>query len=116
MIDYGKILNPTVVNDIKPSGIRRFFDIAASMDDVISLGVGEPDFPTPWHIRRAGIKSLENSKTRAANSCIVDERSLSGFAADLALLWYLAPIRAFISAYTISAFVSDFRHPYSAML
>ncbi len=64
MMDYGKILNPTVLNDIKPSGIRKFFDIAATMDDVISLGVGEPDFPTPWHIRRAGIKSLEGSKTR----------------------------------------------------
>jgi len=64
MMDYDRILNPTVVRDIKPSGIRRFFDIAATMDDVISLGVGEPDFPTPWHIRRAGIKSLENSKTR----------------------------------------------------
>jgi len=64
MMDYDKILNPTVTRDIKPSGIRRFFDIAATMDDVISLGVGEPDFPTPWHIRRAGIKSLEDSKTR----------------------------------------------------
>ncbi|MBE6583421.1 MAG: aminotransferase class I/II-fold pyridoxal phosphate-dependent enzyme [Ruminococcaceae bacterium] len=64
MIDYSKILNPTVTCDIKPSGIRKFFDIAATMDDVISLGVGEPDFPTPWHIRRAGIKSLEGSKTR----------------------------------------------------
>ena len=64
MMDYDKILNPTVTRDIKPSGIRKFFDIAATMDDVISLGVGEPDFPTPWHIRRAGIKSLEGSKTR----------------------------------------------------
>ena len=75
MIDYGKILNPTVVNDIKPSGIRRFFDIAASMDDVISLGVGETDFPTPWHIRRAGIKSLENSKTRyTSNAGLIELR------------------------------------------
>lgn len=75
MIDYSKILNPTVVNDIKPSGIRRFFDIAASMDDVISLGVGEPDFPTPWHIRRAGIKSLEESKTRyTSNSGLLELR------------------------------------------
>jgi aminotransferase len=75
MIDYGKILNPTVVNDIKPSGIRRFFDIAASMDDVISLGVGEPDFPTPWHIRRAGIRSLEESKTRyTSNSGLMELR------------------------------------------
>ena len=64
MMDYDRILNPTVTRDIKPSGIRRFFDIAATMEDVISLGVGEPDFPTPWHIRRAGIKSLEGSKTR----------------------------------------------------
>ena len=64
MIDYAKILNPVVSEDIKPSGIRKFFDIAASMDGVISLGVGEPDFPTPWHIRRAGIKSLEESRTR----------------------------------------------------
>lgn len=75
MIDYEKILNPTVVRDIKPSGIRRFFDIAASMEGVISLGVGEPDFPTPWHIRRAGIKSLENSKTRyTSNSGLVELR------------------------------------------
>lgn len=75
MIDYSKMLNPTVVNDIKPSGIRRFFDIAASMEGVISLGVGEPDFPTPWHIRRAGIKSLENSKTRyTSNSGLIELR------------------------------------------
>lgn len=75
MIDYGKILNPTVVNDIKPSGIRKFFDIAATMDDVISLGVGEPDFPTPWHIRRAGIRSLEENKTRyTSNSGIIELR------------------------------------------
>lgn len=64
MMDYEKILNRTLTHDIKPSGIRKFFDIAESMDDVISLGVGEPDFPTPWHVRRAGIKSLEDSKTR----------------------------------------------------
>ncbi len=75
MIDYSKILNPTVVNDIKPSGIRKFFDIAATMDDVISLGVGEPDFPTPWHVRRAGIRSLEESKTRyTSNSGILELR------------------------------------------
>lgn len=48
---------------MKPSGIRKFFDIVAEMDDVISLGVGEPDFATPWHIRDAGIDSLENGKT-----------------------------------------------------
>lgn len=63
MIDYSKILNKHVV-EMKPSGIRKFFDIAEKMCDVISLGVGEPDFPTPWHIRREGIRSLENGKIR----------------------------------------------------
>ena len=61
-MDYDKILNPSVCA-IKPSGIRKFFDIAAEMDDVITLGVGEPDFTTPWHIREAGIYSLETGKT-----------------------------------------------------
>lgn len=75
MIDYARILNPVVTDDIKPSGIRKFFDIAASMEGVISLGVGEPDFPTPWHIRRAGIKSLEESKTRyTSNSGLIELR------------------------------------------
>lgn len=63
MIDYSKILSDTVQN-IKPSGIRKFFDIAATMDDVISLGVGEPDFQTPWSVRKAGITSLEKGKTK----------------------------------------------------
>jgi aminotransferase len=57
-----KPLNP-VIAACPPSGIRRFFDIAASMDDVISLGVGEPDFVTPWRIREAGIFALENGFT-----------------------------------------------------
>ncbi len=75
MIDYDRILNPTVSRDIKPSGIRKFFDIAATMEDVISLGVGEPDFPTPWHIRRAGMKSLEQSKTRyTSNAGLIELR------------------------------------------
>lgn len=62
-MDYQKVLNPTVTG-LKPSGIRKFFDIAEEMDNVISLGVGEPDFLTPWHIREAGIASLESGKTR----------------------------------------------------
>ncbi len=62
-MDYDKILNP-VVTGLKPSGIRKFFSIAEEMDDVISLGVGEPDFKTPWHIREAGIRSLQKGKTR----------------------------------------------------
>ena len=63
MMDYEKLFNPTVV-EMKPSGIRKFFDIAESMENVISLGVGEPDFPTPWQVRSAGIRSLEQSRTR----------------------------------------------------
>lgn len=63
MINYKKILSSTV-QEIKPSGIRKFFDIANTMEDVISLGVGEPDFRTPWQVRSAGIQSLEQSNTR----------------------------------------------------
>lgn len=62
MMDYDKLLSRSAAA-LKPSGIRRFFDIAAEMDDVISLGVGEPDFKTPWEIRRAGIESLEKGHT-----------------------------------------------------
>ncbi len=58
VIDYDKILSQKV-RDIKPSGIRKFFDIAGKMEDVISLGVGEPDFNTPWVIRKAAIQVLE---------------------------------------------------------
>lgn len=62
-MDYNKYVNTTAA-DIKPSGIRKFFDISDTMEGVISLGVGEPDFRTPWHIRNAGINSLENGQTR----------------------------------------------------
>ena len=62
MMDYENLLSQKVQR-LKPSGIRRFFDLAAEMDDVISLGVGEPDFKTPWLIREAGIASLVKSKT-----------------------------------------------------
>lgn len=62
-MNLSSLLNDSVKN-MKPSGIRKFFDIAESMDNVISLGVGEPDFATPWHIREAGIASLEQAHTR----------------------------------------------------
>lgn len=52
-----------VVTEIKPSGIRKFFDIVSEMKDAISLGVGEPDFDTPWHVREEGIYSLERGRT-----------------------------------------------------
>lgn len=74
-MDYNKLLNRTVL-DTKPSGIRKFFDIAEKMNNVISLGVGEPDFATPWHIRQAGIQSLEDKKTRyTANRGIAQLRN-----------------------------------------
>lgn len=62
MIDYSKVLSDRV-QQVQPSGIRKFFDIAAQMKDVISLGVGEPDFETPVQVRRAGIVSLEKGRT-----------------------------------------------------
>lgn len=80
MIDYSKVLSKTVV-EMKPSGIRKFFDIANTMDGVISLGVGEPDFRTPWQIRNAGIKSLERGFTRYTANRGLDElrRELSRY-------------------------------------
>ncbi len=65
-------LNPSVVN-IKPSGIRKFFDIVSEMKDAISLGVGEPDFQTPWHIREEGIYSLEKGHTHYTSNAGLQE-------------------------------------------
>ena len=63
------------ITSIKPSGIRKFFDIASEMKDVISLGVGEPDFDTPWHIRDEGIYSLEKGRTfYTSNSGLLELR------------------------------------------
>ena len=62
MIDYGSILSKRA-QSLRPSGIRKFFDLLSSMDDVISLTVGQPDFVTPWHIREAAIDSLERGRT-----------------------------------------------------
>lgn len=62
-MNYDSVLNEKIQN-IKPSGIRKFFDILDEMTDVISLGIGEPDFVTPWHIRHAGICSLEQGRTK----------------------------------------------------
>ena len=61
-MNYENLLNATL-QELKPSGIRKFFDIAAEMDEVISLSVGEPDFATPWHIRQEGIHTLEKGHT-----------------------------------------------------
>lgn len=62
MIDYQSRLNREI-QIIKPSAIRKFFDIASEMEDVISLSIGEPDFSTPWHIRQEGIRQLDKGRT-----------------------------------------------------
>ena len=73
-MDYENLMTERL-RRVKPSGIRRFFDIAAEMDDVISLSVGEPDFMTPWHVRQAGIHSLEKGKTHyTSNSGLMELR------------------------------------------
>ena len=75
MIDYGKMLSKTVC-EIKPSGIRKFFDILSEMEGVISLTVGQPDFITPWHIRESAIESLEKGKTYyTSNAGMTDLRT-----------------------------------------
>ena len=75
MIDYSKVLSRTVVETPK-SGIRKFFDLMSTMNDVVGLTVGEPDFQTPWHIREAGIQSLEKGKTYyTANAGLAELRS-----------------------------------------
>lgn len=61
MLDYDSLLSDKI-QEMKPSGIRKFFDVAATMDDVISLGVGEPDFQTPWPVRQTAIDSLERKR------------------------------------------------------
>ena len=74
MINYDKVLSDKA-KELKPSGIRKFFDLANEMEGVISLGVGEPDFKTPWSIREAAIKSLERGKTRySANAGLAELR------------------------------------------
>lgn len=74
MLDYSKILSRTT-QEIKPSGIRKFFDLLDGRKDVISLTVGQPDFVTPWHIRVSAIESLENGRTYyTSNAGIADLR------------------------------------------
>ena len=76
MIDYYSILNP-IARDIKPSGIRKFFGIAATRKDCLSLGVGEPDFSTPTIFSQAGIKSINAGKTHyTANAGLLELRDL----------------------------------------
>lgn len=75
MINYDEILSDKI-KKIKPSGIRKFFDLAANVEGVISLGVGEPDFQTPWAVRKAAINTLETKRIiYTANSGLVSLRS-----------------------------------------
>ena len=75
MMDYQTILSKRV-QQVKPSGIRKFFDIANEMEGVISLGVGEPDFKTPFAIRAEGIRTLERGKTwYSANAGLMELRT-----------------------------------------
>ncbi len=84
-MNYDKFINKTV-RDVKPSGIRKFFDIVAEMPDAISLGVGEPDFVTPWEIRDAAIKSIQKGYTAYTSN------------------WGLLPLREEISEYLKTLF------------
>ena len=73
-MNYDSILAPAA-KEMRPSGIRRFFDMAAEMPHCISLGVGEPDFKTPWAVRDAGIRSLEQGRTKyTANAGLIQLR------------------------------------------
>ena len=71
-MDYDKLIAPAAAA-MRPSGIRKFFDLAAEMPECISLGVGEPDFKTPWAVREAGIESLEHGRTRYTSNAGLKE-------------------------------------------
>ena len=71
-MDYDKLIAPAAAA-MRPSGIRKFFDLAAEMPECISLGVGEPDFKTPWAIREAGIESLEMGHTKYTSNAGLKE-------------------------------------------
>ncbi len=89
MIDYNRIINKKT-REMKPSGIRKFFDLAQTMENVIALGVGEPNFQTPWPIRRAAITALERGKTfYTANAGLYNLRkSISEYVIDYAKTEY----------------------------
>lgn len=89
MMDYNLFLSDKA-KEIKPSGIRKFFDIVTEMKDAVSLGVGEPDFVTPWHIRETGILSLEKGSTHYTSN------------------WGLVELRKSISKYMSRRFNLDY--------
>lgn len=86
-MNYDQIISQKIQN-IKPSGIRKFFDILEEMTDAISLGIGEPDFVTPWHIRDAGIYSLERGHTKyTSNAGMLELGGRSPTISAAALTW-----------------------------
>ena len=94
-VNWQDRINP-VVRDIPPSGIRRFFDLATEMKGVVSLGVGEPDFVTPWHIREACVYSLEKGYTMyTSNNGLLELRE--AIARDLAETYrvFIIPVMRF---------------------
>ena len=66
-MEYSRFLSDKV-QEIKPSGIRKFFDMLSTMKDVISLTVSQPDFPTPYHISNAAVESITKNKTCSSNA------------------------------------------------
>ena len=85
MADY---LSPQV-RGIKPSGIRRFFDLANGRKDIITLGVGEPDFVTPWHVREASVYALEMGKTQyTSNAGTPELREEIGYLSPFSIRCY----------------------------
>ena len=93
---HRKSLISQQVNQISPSGIRKFFDLLASMEGVISLGVGEPDFATPWHIREAAIYSLERGYTMyTSNSGMLELRQELSRYLKIPMTWNMNPVVRF---------------------
>lgn len=85
-MNYDELLAPAA-KAMRPSGIRKFFDLAADMPHCISLGVGEPDFKTPWSVRDAGIRSLELGRTKyTANSGLASCAARSAITYSAALI------------------------------
>ena len=112
-MNYDQIISQKIQN-IKPSGIRKFFDILEEMTDAISLGIGEPDFVTPWHIRDAGIYSLERGHTKYTSNAGMLElrREISNYL-RLPDIAYRMMIPIPVTAKTAFRMTDNFRFPSS---
>ena len=91
------------VSDLAPSGIRKFFDLVANMEGVISLGVGEPDYVTPWHIREAAIYSLEKGYTMyTSNSGTPELREELSAIYLITVRWIMIPLNEILITVGVS--------------